>query len=284
MAYDDFTPDELLTKAIRKELPMWKVNLHLQLREKRYAQFDFGTDPNYEGAIPLEEWSKKYAAVANTLKKIEILQRPTPPCVKFDCTSTMEKLREIRDECITGERDRDVALAVFDKRVQDCKNDLLSVVEHSVTKTYGFIFELTQTETLIHEYAEKVIEGGWNKAMASFDVIRAEIEALPKPAPDTQPPEETQAAVTDVEIEALPEAVPVFLQAWIEAGQVIRTDNGEYLTSGSPQDFCFWLGTKQAKDIPPPKTTQKTLANPVSLETWKRYYRDAGINKSTMRG
>ena len=216
MTYDDFTPDELLTKAIRKELPMWKVNLHLQLREKRYAQFDFGTDPNYEGAIPLEEWSKKYAAVANTLKKIEILQRPTPPCVKFDCTSTMEKLREIRDECITGERDRDVALAVFDKRVQDCKNDLLSVVEHSVTKTYGFIFELTQTETLIHEYAEKVIEGGWNKAMASFDVIRAEIEA----APDTQTPEETQAAVTascltDVEIINL-------LEPYIEINKTIK--------------------------------------------------------------
>jgi hypothetical protein len=75
------------------------------------------------------------------------------------------------------------------------------------------------------------------------------------------------------------------LEKWFfDVGQVIKDSYGEYVTAGSPQDFCFWLNTQKAKDIPPPETTAKILANQVTLNTWKKYYNDAGMTKKSLRG
>jgi hypothetical protein len=142
--------------------------------------------------------------------------------------------------------------------------------------------EIDALESLIAEL-KRLRETAWNltahiqdySATAEYrDRRRAFLltgEAPPKPAPDTQAPE------TDREI-------PSFLRTWIDEGQVNQNDKGEYVTAGSPQDFCFWLNTNKAHDIPPPETTAAILKNNVSLETWKRYYREAEITKSAIRG
>jgi hypothetical protein len=99
------------------------------------------------------------------------------------------------------------------------------------------------------------------------DVQEAEIP--PEPAQDTQTPE-----------------VPAFLKKWIDAGQVITNDKGEYVTAGSPEKFCGWIKIQfdsYATEIPPVETTAKVLKNPIKLETWKDYYKRAGILKKPSR-
>jgi hypothetical protein len=63
-------------------------------------------------------------------------------------------------------------------------------------------------------------------------------------------PLDTQAPEVDSEI-------PAILKTWIGEGQIKQNDKGEYVTAGSPQDFCFWLNTKLANNIPPVETTQQ---------------------------
>ena len=146
-------------------------------------------------------------------------------------------------------------------------------------KPYGL--EISALESLIAELTQ-LREIAWNlttriqdySATAEYrDRRRAFLltgEAPKEPAPNTHAPEANRGRA--------------ILRAWIDAGQVIQNGNGEYVTAGSPQDFCFWLNTQKANDIPPPETTAEILANPANLETWKRYYREAGMTKSALRG
>jgi hypothetical protein len=62
-----------------------------------------------------------------------------------------------------------------------------------------------------------------------------------------------------------------------------KQESGGWVTMNTPQDFCFWLSTLLQRDIPPVKTVANELKNDVNLETWKRYYREAGISKKKLK-
>jgi hypothetical protein len=212
---------------------------------------------------------------------------------------------EILDKAERGEISLEDAIAVLnnlnyaeEKAVKRAVNILQNVLKE-ISITWGDCFQ--EYENGLNDVFEKVCLGlvDSNRAIAFIDMKLNEVIEVTKinnyyhkPLDDVPRiklarhlialAEDTIRKIEKVESEGAYKSVS-FLEVWINIGQVIKDGNG-YVTAGSPQDFCFWLNTQLAKNIPPPETTAKILANNISIETWKRYYRDADITKKTLRG
>ncbi|GAB6391360.1 MAG: hypothetical protein MdMp014T_0733 [Treponematales bacterium] len=77
---------------------------------------------------------------------------------------------------------------------------------------------------------------------------------------------------------------PGVIKKWYDAGKVKYDGDDKWRLYETPLDFCFWLfNSMKLEDIPPAEFCAENLNNSCALNTWKKYYRDAGITKKSRK-
>jgi hypothetical protein len=119
----DNTPEEILSKCNRGEIAPEGAISVLKIRRNYYEYVSRGGAADSIYPITPEEASEKIGAVKTAIETLQLILHP--PEFPIDLTETRNKLREIRDRCITGMYTREKALALFDQTWIDFEKDTI---------------------------------------------------------------------------------------------------------------------------------------------------------------
>jgi hypothetical protein len=166
--YSYNTPEDVLTKCSNGEITPEDAISALEAWRDYYRWIIGGQAAASNYPVTLEEAEERIGPFENAIETLQAILHP--PVLSIDLTEIRHKLREIRDKCITGGCTKKAALALFDQVWLDFVNDtILKAGMDSLPRVRQAIYEC--------------------KDMDIINGIRAEIEGVQEPSPDTKAPE-----------------------------------------------------------------------------------------------
>jgi hypothetical protein len=173
--YSHNTPEEVLAKCSKGEITPEDAITALRIMRDYYERVIRGGSADRNYPITPEEAAKKIGAAENAIETLWTILHP--PKLPIDLTEARNKLREIRDRCITGGYTKKEALALFDQTWLDFENDTI------------FKADMNSLQPQIRQIIDEC------KDMDIINRIRVEIEEIPEPSPpqaQTETPETAQ--------------------------------------------------------------------------------------------
>jgi hypothetical protein len=217
--YSHNTPEEILARCSSGEITPEDAITVLEIRRNYYGHVSGGgaADRNYP--ITPEEAEEKIGAVKNAIETLRAILYPAEPEFIIELAGTRNRLREIRDGCITGGYTKKAALALFDQTWLDFTND-------TIFKANKFCEDIAERPVVIDSQIRQMLDE--DKVMDIINGIRAEIEGIPEPSPP-QPQTETPERKTA-------EGLPPVIQAVWDEGLLDTPVNGKYPKKGDKKD------------------------------------------------